>query len=131
MATRQNPLAGFPSGRKFPTGAAARPMPQGDGDGGEDEKGDGTAQSGYVTPDLGPFECENCMHFTAPTTCDHPEVISDPEVQGQVEAEACCNFFKSAHKETQQEEHSEGEATDTGTRIPGEGSGGNTTGYGG
>jgi hypothetical protein len=82
------------------------PIAQADGDSGE-EKGDGTQQSGYVTPDLGPFECENCVHFEQPTTCNHPEVVNDPEVQGQVEAEGCCNFFKSAHNESQAEEHSE------------------------
>lgn len=59
------------------------------------EPGDGTQQSGYVTPDLGPFECDNCVHFQAPSACDHPEVVSDPEVNGQVDAKGCCNFFKS------------------------------------
>lgn len=71
------------------------------------QKGDGTAMSGYVTPDLGPFECENCTHFQPSNRCDHPQVIADPEVQGQVDAEGCCNFFHSAHNETQAEEHGE------------------------
>jgi hypothetical protein len=73
--------------------------------------GDGTAQSGYVTPDLGPFECENCVHFQPPGQCDHPQVTSDPEVQGKVDPESCCNFFKSAHRQSQEQEHSE-ESTD-------------------
>lgn len=59
------------------------------------EHGDGTQQSGYVTPELGPFECDNCEHFEAPSSCNHPMVVSDPEVQGQVEAKGCCNYFKS------------------------------------
>lgn len=75
-------------------------------DHGDAEPGDGTQLSGYVTPDLGPFECENCQHFTAPSSCSHPFVIADPEVNGQVDAEGCCNYFKSAHNETQAEEHS-------------------------
>ena len=71
------------------------------------EPGDGTAASGYVTPDLGPFECENCQHFNPPGECNHPTVQADPEVQGQVEPEGCCNYFKSAHNETEAEEHGE------------------------
>jgi hypothetical protein len=77
--------------------------------GDQTEQGDGTQASGYVTPDLGPFECENCIHFDGQSRCNHPQVISDPEVNGQVEAESCCNFFKSAHNETQAEEHGEGD----------------------
>ena len=69
---------------------------------------DGTQASGYVTPDLGPFECENCQKFTPPGTCQDPHVQNDPEVQGQVDPQGCCNFFKSAHNETQAEEHTEG-----------------------
>lgn len=73
------------------------------------QHGDGSAQSGYAGPEFGPFECENCTHFSAPTRCNHPQVINDPEVQGQVEAEGCCNLFQSAHNETQEEEHHESE----------------------
>lgn len=79
-----------------------------DAQGSEAEPGDGTQMSGYVTPDLGPFECENCEHFTSPDQCDHPFVIADPEVRGSVEAEGCCNYFKSAGRETQEQEHEEG-----------------------
>ena len=67
----------------------------------------GTQQSGYVTPDLGPFECENCVHFQPPSECNQPEVVSDPEVGGQVDPQGCCNFFESAHNETQEQEHGE------------------------
>lgn len=86
----------IPSGRptmpQAPPMQAAPPPMEPDAD---DQKGDGTAASGYVTPDLGPFECDNCVHFQAPTTCDQPQVVSDPEVGGQVDAKGCCNFFKS------------------------------------
>ena len=78
------------------------PRPQG----GDAEPGDGTQLSGYATADLGPFECENCQHFTAPSSCSHPFVIADPDVNGQVDPEGCCNYFKSAHNETQEQEHS-------------------------
>jgi hypothetical protein len=81
---------------------------QPDGFGGADDKGDGSAQSGYARPEFGPFECENCQHFQAPNQCNHPEVESDPEVNGQVDPEGCCNLFQSAHNETEEEEHSEG-----------------------
>lgn len=73
----------------------------------EGEPGDGTQQSGYVSPDLGPFECGNCTHFDGQGACDHPQVVSDPEVNGQVEAEGCCNFFKSAHNQLQGESQDE------------------------
>jgi hypothetical protein len=69
---------------------------------------DGTAASGYVTPDLGPFECENCTKFQEPSTCTDPHVVNDPEVNGQVDPEGCCNYFTSAHKESQEQEHTEG-----------------------
>lgn len=75
------------------------------------EQGDGTQASGYVTPDLGPFECENCQHFQPenpeyPKNCDHPKVVADQDVD-RVDPEGCCNFFKSAHNESQAEEHGE------------------------
>jgi hypothetical protein len=89
------------------------PVPQADGDPGDPaqqqtDQPSGSAQSGYATPDLGPFECDNCVHFEAPNRCNQSQVVSDPEVQGNVDAEGCCNLFTSAHKESQQEEHSEG-----------------------
>jgi len=73
----------------------------------------GSAATGYATPDLGPFECENCIYFQAPGTCSNPQVVSDPEVQGQVDPEACCNLFTSAHNETQAEEHGSGEESES------------------
>lgn len=84
------------------------PVPQADGDGGEELKGDGSAQSGYAEPQLGPFECHNCVHFQDPGRCNHPQVESDPEVEGMVDPEGCCNFFKSSGRESQEQEHTEG-----------------------
>jgi hypothetical protein len=75
---------------------------------------DGTAASGYATPDLGPFECENCAKFSPPNQCNDPRVQADPEVQGDVEPQGCCNFFQSAHNESQQDEHEESAPTDAG-----------------
>jgi hypothetical protein len=69
---------------------------------------DGTAASGYVTPDLGPFECANCTKFQEPSTCTDSHVVNDPEVNGQVDPEGCCNYFQSSHKENQESEHTEG-----------------------
>lgn len=60
------------------------------------EPGDGTPMSGYVTPDLGPFQCDHCQHFQPPSACNHPKVMNDPQVQGQVSPQGCCNSFKSA-----------------------------------
>jgi hypothetical protein len=71
------------------------PTPEAPPHGGQDDAaGIGSALSGYATPDNGPFECGNCVHFQAPNTCDNPQVVSDPEVGGQVEAEGCCNLFR-------------------------------------
>lgn len=90
----------LPSGKPSampPSGASSmsRPMPQADGDSGGGEPGDGSKQSGYAGPEFGPFSCSNCTHFDGQGSCDHPEVINDPEVNGQVEADGCCNFFRS------------------------------------
>lgn len=77
--------------------------------------GIGSAQSGYATPDNGPFECENCIHFQPPNACDNPQVVTDPEVNGKVEPEGCCNLFSPAGNETpggeeeESEEHEHGE----------------------
>lgn len=84
-------------------------IPQADGDSSQQQ--DGTAASGYATPDLGPFECENCTKFQPPNLCGDPRVQQDPEVQGQVDPQGCCNFFQSAHNETQQEEYGEAAPT--------------------
>jgi hypothetical protein len=72
----------------------APPMPGAPAAGQDDSAGIGSAQSGYAGPENGPFECGNCVHFQAPGTCNNPQVASDPEVNGQVEAEGCCNLFR-------------------------------------
>lgn len=84
--------------------------------------GIGSAQSGYATPDDGPFECGNCVHFDGESKCDNPQVVADPEVSGQVEAEGCCNLFRPEQEggESDEEEQGEGE---TGA-IPAAGEGG-------
>jgi hypothetical protein len=94
-------------------------IPQADGAGNDpsDEQGIGSAQAGYATPENGPFECSNCVHFDGQASCDNSQVISDPEVQGKVDPEGCCNFFRPSGNENQQEEQGE---TETGA-IPGAG----------
>lgn len=72
--------------------AAGAAMPPGDD--AQDDAGIGSAASGYAGPENGPFECQNCVHFDGEGTCDNPQVQSDPEVQGKVEAEGCCNLFR-------------------------------------
>jgi hypothetical protein len=76
----------------------------------------GTRVSGYAGAESGPFECGNCLHFSAGPEgivpggnaegsaegrCKHPVVVDDPEVKKDeeeefaiVEAEGCCNFFR-------------------------------------
>ncbi len=64
--------------------------------------GTGTAASGYLPAQDGPFRCGHCRHFhpagdpeenDSRGLCDHPRVINDPLVRGRVEAGACCSFF--------------------------------------
>jgi hypothetical protein len=104
-----NPLR-VPSGKAF---QSAPPSSTPTSGAQPSEPGDGTQQAGYVTPDLGPFECDNCSHFQAPNACDHPQVVSDPEVNGQVDPKGCCNFFKSLSggKGANPQDSTAGEAT--------------------
>lgn len=106
---QREPVA--PGPEEAPPPAAAAPGQQG-------EPGDGSQATGYCTPDLGPFECENCTHFEGPSACTHPAVVADPEVKGQVDPEGCCNLFKSAGNESQAEEHGEGKAGEGGEAPP-------------
>jgi hypothetical protein len=84
----------------------------------QDDTGIGTAQAGYATPENGPFECGNCVHFDGKSACDNPQVQQDPEVQGQVDPEGCCNLFRPAGGSGEDEEEGSGE--DEGA-IPGAG----------
>ncbi len=85
-----------------------------------DEAGIGSAQSGYAGPENGPFECENCIHFHAPNTCDHPQVQSDPEVNGQVDPEGCCNLFHPSGEESGDESEQQDESETDAIRGAGE-----------
>ena len=42
--------------------------------------------AGYMGPERGPFECEHCIHFGEPNSCDI--------VSGHIEPEVCCNLFE-------------------------------------
>lgn len=64
------------------------------------EEGVGTKATGYVLPEMGPFDCYHCLHFKEPDCCDQKEVIADPDVPktedgkcARVHAHACCNEF--------------------------------------
>lgn len=58
----------------------------------------GTKLSEYA--ETGPYRCGDCIHFgTAKSSCDHPEVVADPEVPklanglGHVNARrGCCRY---------------------------------------
>lgn len=88
-------------------GAHLGAVPQADGAGEDQDAGIGSAQSGYARPEEGPFECSNCVHFDGQSACNQSQVVSDPEVQGQVDPEGCCNFFRPSGNESQEQEHGE------------------------
>lgn len=52
----------------------------------------GSKATGYTGADI---SCANCFHFDGQGSCDQPEVVADPEVNGQVEAEGRCNEFEA------------------------------------
>lgn len=64
-------------------------------------EGVGTKKTGYALPEMGPFECEHCVHVSEDgTRCDHPDVLADkdiPKTPNQklaiVDPHACCNYF--------------------------------------
>jgi hypothetical protein len=85
--------------------------------------GIGSALAGYAGSEDGPFECGNCVHFDGQSKCDNPQVISDPEVNGQVEAEGCCNLFSPAQHEGDEDGSGADDEGETGA-IPGAGEGG-------
>lgn len=60
----------------------------------DDQQSTATEQSAYVAPTDGqPTICQNCVHFDGQSSCDHPEVIADPQVQGQVDANGHSKFY--------------------------------------
>lgn len=59
------------------------------------------ADAGYMPPDSGPFECNNCQFFVADgQPC---QKVAEP-----VQGEGLCTLFAPAGNETQAEEHTEG-----------------------
>lgn len=55
----------------------------------------------YMGPDQGPFECDNCQYFTAPSLCAKEEVVQElgmvnGQPVAQVDPKGCCNYFESA-----------------------------------
>ena len=44
--------------------------------------------SGYLPPEDGPFECQNCHYFHSPLSCEL--------VEGRIEPDGCCNLFTNA-----------------------------------
>jgi hypothetical protein len=81
-----------------------RPRQHSESEDDDDESGDnaeyGTSEVGYVGSEEGPFRCDTCLHFKAPGSCDHPEVIEDDEVQKNADDTAkvapggCCNYWR-------------------------------------
>jgi len=66
----------------------------------EDQQSTATTQSAYVAPTDGqPTICQNCMHFDGQGSCDHPEVIADPQVQGKVDPNGHSKFYMPASAE--------------------------------
>jgi hypothetical protein len=90
-------FGGAPSG----PAATSRPMPQAAGGGGQVEPGDGTAATGVLRAEQGPFTCGNCTHFDGQGSCDHPEIVADPEVNGQVAEGDFCGGTRYKSKTAQ------------------------------
>lgn len=97
-----NPIMGAPNTASSSGSTGAMPADNGDAD---DQKGTATAQSAYVAPSDGqPTICQNCLHFDGQGSCDHPQVIADPEVNGKVEANGHSKFFHSKSSEAAENE---------------------------
>lgn len=79
-----------------------------------DDQGMGSQASGYVTSQELPADqrsCSSCLHFDGQSQCSNPQVVADPEVQGKVEPDGCCNLIRiadaGAGPETQDDEAGE------------------------
>jgi hypothetical protein len=55
--------------------------------------------SGYMGPESGPFECEHCIHFQAPGSC---EIVA-----GDIDPEGCCNLFEPQQGKDSDDESAE------------------------
>src|ERR1035438_2138244 len=61
-------------------------------------EGAGTKKTGYALPEMGPFECEHCIHVSEKgTRCSHLDVLKDEDVPKTpdqklaiVDPHACC-----------------------------------------
>jgi hypothetical protein len=82
----------------------------------EDQQSSASAQAAYVRPtDDQPTICQNCSHFDGQGSCDHPQVIADPDVQGKVEANGHSKFYSAKSQEAAEGEAglpTEGEGAD-------------------
>ena len=68
----------------------------------------GSRRSHYSPAKDGPFRCKECIHFTFPHLCDHPEVILDAKDKlsglrisqsgnlAIVEPGGCCEYERKA-----------------------------------
>lgn len=55
--------------------------------------------SGYLPPEDGPFECENCHYFSQPRDCEL--------VEGTIDPEGCCNLYTSVDSDNEESDDSE------------------------
>jgi len=65
--------------------------------------GTGTAKSGFLTAEHGPFRCSNCTFWRSPVGCVQKDVVADPEVpkiqapngvvMGKAHTDDCCSYF--------------------------------------
>jgi len=67
---------------------------------------------GYMGPDNGPFECENCEHYEPDNQCKKPEMIkfygsSSDSPYAEVDPEGCCNYFKTNENRSQDDNNDE------------------------
>lgn len=74
----------------------------------------GSPATGYVSAsELPPDQrnCGACVHFDGQGNCNQPEVIADPDVQGKVEADGCCDYVRPRTTDNNMEK----ESTEIGT----------------
>lgn len=72
------------------------------------EGGMGSAATGYVTAQELPPEkrqCSDCKYFDGQSACSNPSVQADPEVNGQVQPDGCCNLIETASAGSQESDN--------------------------